>query len=168
MLSVVQKTFEGHPSDKVSLAAEELYAHYASADSYQVFSDFQPFVHRWSQEKGLKLAVLSNFDIRLHKILHDLNVGHYFVKIVTSEEAGASKPQADFFKHALQQIQFDGEHEEILHIGDDLVNDVQGANELGWNSAFINRTGEQMDQVMCTINCTTFNDISDVIEKRSH
>uniref|UniRef100_A0A453QFQ0 Uncharacterized protein n=1 Tax=Aegilops tauschii subsp. strangulata TaxID=200361 RepID=A0A453QFQ0_AEGTS len=49
----------------------------------------------------VKLAVVSNFDTRLRKLLKDLNVSHLFDAIVVSSEVGYEKPAPEIFKIAL-------------------------------------------------------------------
>ncbi|RRT71413.1 hypothetical protein B296_00008271, partial [Ensete ventricosum] len=52
-------------------------------------------------EEVYELAVVSNFDTRLRKLLKDLNVAHLFDAIIISSEVGFEKPAAEIFRAAL-------------------------------------------------------------------
>ncbi|KAF8390219.1 hypothetical protein HHK36_024743 [Tetracentron sinense] len=77
----------------------------------------------------VKLAVVSNFDTRLRKLLKDLNVADLFDTIVISSEVGYEKPDAKIFKAALDGISV--EAGKAVHVGDDQEADKVGANAIG-------------------------------------
>ena len=53
----------------------------------------------------------------------------FFDYVVSSEEAGADKPDSKPFKIALSKLNIDPSM--IWMIGDNLINDIQGGNEVG-------------------------------------
>ncbi|XP_062191754.1 uncharacterized protein LOC133895452 isoform X2 [Phragmites australis] len=77
----------------------------------------------------VKLAVVSNFDTRLRKLLKDLNVSDMFDAIVVSSEVGFEKPAPDIFKIALNKIGVEASN--AVHVGDDETADKAGANAIG-------------------------------------
>ncbi|XP_072977750.1 uncharacterized protein [Typha angustifolia] len=87
------------------------------------------------KDAGVKLAVVSNFDTRLRKLLKDLKVAELFDAIVISSEVGYEKPAAEIFKIALDQIGV--EAGKAVHVGDEEKADKTGANTIGLDCWFV-------------------------------
>ena len=87
---------------------------------------------------GLPRAVVSNADDAFLKEILQKN-GLTFDHVVTSEGARAYKPRARIFEIALARLGADPEH--VLHVGDSLTADVEGASRLGIRTVWVNRTG---------------------------
>lgn len=114
---------------------EELFAYYEQPRAWQLFPDTLPFLE---QTKSLfQLAVVSNFDARLHPILEGLGLTLYFEAIVSSAEARARKPESSIFELALEKMQV-APHE-VLHIGDSLEADYEGARRAGLHAFHLQR-----------------------------
>ncbi|XP_022776891.1 haloacid dehalogenase-like hydrolase domain-containing protein 3 [Durio zibethinus] len=109
---------------------EEVYEHYAHADAWSLPDGASETIFL-IKNAGVKVAVVSNFDTRLKKILKELNVIDLFDAIIISSEVGYEKPDARIFKAALDQI--DLEAGKVVHVGDDLKADKVGANAVGIN-----------------------------------
>jgi HAD superfamily hydrolase (TIGR01509 family) len=77
---------------------------------------------------GLRLAVVSNWDVALAGYLGQLGLAPRFETIVTSAEAGASKPDPRIFELALERLRVPPER--ALHIGDSEA-DEEGARAAG-------------------------------------
>ncbi|MDY6801250.1 MAG: YjjG family noncanonical pyrimidine nucleotidase [Bacteroidota bacterium] len=60
----------------------------------------------------------------------------FFKKIFTSENAGAQKPNAKIFEHALKSV--NARKKESLMIGDDLDTDIIGAKKFGLDQVYFN------------------------------
>ena len=75
-----------------------------------------------------RLAVVANWDRSLHEHLDRLGLDRYFDAVVTSAEAGASKPDPEIFLTALRRL--DVEPARALHVGDEPI-DEQGARAAG-------------------------------------
>jgi putative hydrolase of the HAD superfamily len=76
-----------------------------------------------------RLGVLSNFDSRLHTILADLGIAHFFEHVIVSSEVGADKPSLRMFAEAADR--FDAAPDMILHVGDDPEADWGGGRAAG-------------------------------------
>jgi putative hydrolase of the HAD superfamily len=74
-------------------------------------------------------------EVQHHKIAHS-GLEKYFDVIITSEGCGYSKPDARIFSHALKKS--GGTKENSLMIGDDLLVDIVGARNAGWDQVFFN------------------------------
>ena len=77
---------------------------------------------------GLRLAVVSNWDVALPKHLEELGLAARFRTVVTSAEAGAPKPHPRIFALALERLGV--RPERALHIGDAEA-DEEGARAAG-------------------------------------
>lgn len=107
---------------------EEVYQHYAHGDAWCLPDGAYRTLHDL-KDAGVKLAVVSNFDTRLRKLLKDLNISDVFDAIVVSSEVGYEKPAPEIFKIALDQIGV--EASKAVHVGDDETADKAGANAIG-------------------------------------
>jgi FMN phosphatase YigB (HAD superfamily) len=73
---------------------------------------------------GLKLAVVSNWDVALRDHLSRLGLAKLVDAVVTSAEAGAPKPAPDIFRLALERL--GAEAARTVHVGDSEA-DAEGA-----------------------------------------
>ncbi len=87
---------------------------------------------------GLPRAVVSNADDAFLKEILSKN-GLAFDHVVTSEGARAYPPRARIFEVALERLR--AEPEQVVHVGDSLTADVEGAGRLGIRTVWVNRTG---------------------------
>jgi HAD superfamily hydrolase (TIGR01549 family) len=95
---------------------------------------FQPFegVHQTLSDlknKGYQLAVISNWDLTLSNVLKAHRLDQYFDLIVASLVEGIEKPYPRLFHIALEKLGV--KPSEAVHIGDDPVDDIQGAESAG-------------------------------------
>uniref|UniRef100_J3MQQ2 Haloacid dehalogenase-like hydrolase domain-containing protein 3 n=2 Tax=Oryza brachyantha TaxID=4533 RepID=J3MQQ2_ORYBR len=107
---------------------EEVYQYYARGNAWRLPAGAYEMLHDL-KNAGVKLAVVSNFDTRLRKLLKDLHVSDMFDAIVVSSEVGHEKPAPEIFKIALDQIGV--EAGKAVHVGDDETADKAGANGIG-------------------------------------
>ena len=86
---------------------------------------------------GLRLAVVSNWDVTLHGVLDRLGLGARFHPTVTSAEVGWSKPRPEIFSAALGALETLPHR--VLHVGDDARADVDGARSAGLHAVHLVR-----------------------------
>jgi FMN phosphatase YigB (HAD superfamily) len=84
------------------------------------------------QARGLVLAVVANWDSSLYDTLAELGVDKLFATVVTSAEAGVSKPDPAPFRLALGRLGV--EPGRALHVGDEPA-DKAGAHAAGLHFA---------------------------------
>ncbi|XP_041015365.1 uncharacterized protein LOC121258081 isoform X3 [Juglans microcarpa x Juglans regia] len=94
---------------------------------FELFSSF--IIPNMMSCDTVKVAVVSNFDTRLRKLLKELNVLDLFDAVIISSEVGYEKPDIKIFKAALDQL--NAEACKAVHIGDDQKADKVGANAIG-------------------------------------
>lgn len=88
---------------------------------------------------GLKLAVVSNWDVSLGSVLEQVGLAGLLDFVVTSAEAGAAKPDPAVFLRALELLEL--RPQEAIHFGDSPELDRAGAAAAGVESVLVSRQG---------------------------
>ncbi|HVS03060.1 MAG TPA: HAD-IA family hydrolase [Thermoanaerobaculia bacterium] len=120
----------------------ELFDRFARPDSWQVFADVEPALGVL-REAGLRLAVVSNFDERLPRLLAGLGLAEHFDSVVWSSRVGVEKPHPAIFEEMLHDLGMPPAR--VLHVGDSRRGDVEGAQALGMGALWLVRGGDQGD-----------------------
>ncbi|XP_074570743.1 uncharacterized protein LOC141827409 isoform X2 [Curcuma longa] len=107
---------------------EEVYEYFANGDAWHLPQGAYEAMCLL-KDAGVKLAVVSNFDTRLRRLLNELNVSKLFDAIIVSSEVGFEKPSPEIFRAALDKIGVD--FSRAIHVGDDEKADKGGANSIG-------------------------------------
>ena len=119
--------------------------------AYQVFREvmqqargsrialFEDVAHTFEtlQTRKIALGVISNMDRTLPQLLAQLGVDGYLSVVVSSGEAGLTKPQPEIFRVALERSGV--APEEALYVGDQYENDVLGARQAGLTPILVDR-----------------------------
>ena len=108
--------------------ADALWLHYGSPRAWRLAAGAEQALAAL-RAQGLTLAILSNFDQRLHGLLRGLNVRCYFDAVVLPAESGAAKPSPAIFAHCLAQLGI--APRQALLVGDHPVRDLQAARAAG-------------------------------------
>lgn len=103
---------------------------------FSVFADVGPAL-RAARRRGLRVVVVSNWDVSLHEVLERLGVASLVDGVVTSAEVGAGKPSPELFRRALGLVGVPAAH--AVHVGDSLEEDVAGARAAGIEPILIAR-----------------------------
>jgi putative hydrolase of the HAD superfamily len=115
---------------------EAIYEQFAGAQAWRIYDDVVPAL-QLARDRRLKLAIISNWDERLERILTNLGLRHWFDEVIVSVDAGAHKPDRAIFECASRRLKVPPS--QTLHIGDSEREDVQGAANAGFYSAKISR-----------------------------
>ena len=107
--------------------ARALFSRFAQADLWRVYDDVPAHLEAW-QRRGLRLAVVSNFDSRLPGLLDSLGLGQWLEAVVVSSAVGAAKPDPRPYQQALAQLNLTAS--EVWHVGDS-PEDGAGAHAAG-------------------------------------
>jgi 2-haloalkanoic acid dehalogenase type II len=93
------------------------------------------------REGGLHLQIVSNIDDELmHPLAQRLGIEGAFDVMTSSEEAGACKPDAAIYRHALGKSGVAAE--QVLFVGDSTVHDVEGPAAVGMRTAWLVADGK--------------------------
>ena len=106
----------------------ELYEHFAKPESWKCDPATQDVISEL-RRRGLALGLASNYDHRLHTVVAGLVPLRGIDRLLISSEVGWRKPAPAFFEALVRQAGVPPE--EILLVGDDRVNDYDGARASG-------------------------------------
>jgi putative hydrolase of the HAD superfamily len=123
---------------------ETLYDHFAQPGVWELFNDV-PRALAALRERGVRLAVISNFDRRLLAIFRHLGIDGAFECVILSSETGADKPDPRIFRIALEKMGV--APEDALHVGDDPRRDG-GASAVGLAVFHVARPQRSLDDLL--------------------
>lgn len=117
------------------------------ATAYTDIGPYMPHLHEGAHEvlhelgeRGYIMHIITNgFEEVQHIKLRESDLKKYFIEIITSEEAGAKKPDPVIFEHAFKRSRADAS--ESLMVGDSLGADIHGAMKVGMDQAYFNPKG---------------------------
>jgi putative hydrolase of the HAD superfamily len=105
---------------------------------FRPFDDVLPCLDAL-EKIGIRMAVVSNWDYSLHRVLRDFGLYDRFEAVVASLEEGVEKPDPRLFHLTLERM--GARPEETLHVGDNPEDDVEGARAAGLRALLLDRTG---------------------------
>jgi len=115
---------------------QELYDLFAQAECWRLYDDTVP-VLKHLKEKGVRLAIISNWDHRLFSIVKQLGLSEYFEQVTASSAIGSAKPGKRIFEAALEGMRISANSS--LHVGDSLEDDYHGATRAGLKAVLLDR-----------------------------
>lgn len=103
---------------------------------WHVFPDALPAIDAL-RERGLVVGAVSNWVWTLPELLHSLELAARFDFVAASARIGFEKPHRRIFEWALEQVQVPPSS--VLHVGDHVDADVEGAMAVGIAPVLIDR-----------------------------
>jgi REG-2-like HAD superfamily hydrolase len=103
---------------------------------WHIFPDAYPVLEAL-QERGLTVGAVSNWVWNLPELLHALDLVSHFDFIAASARIGFEKPHPRIFQWALQEADVDPAA--VIHVGDHVDADVEGARGVGIDPVLIDR-----------------------------
>jgi len=129
-LSALAAHVREHGYDQ-SLAHQAFEVFLTARNQLQPFEDVAPALARLRQR--YRLATLSNGNADLARI----GLDEAFTVSLNARQIGAAKPHRSCFERLARELGLASQ--EILHVGDDPLLDVEGARAAGFVSAWMNR-----------------------------
>lgn len=114
----------------------QLYERFARRESWRIFPEVRP-VLRSLRQHGFKLGVISNWDERLPGLLEQFDLTSEFSAVVASFAVGITKPSPQVFRSMAERLGLPPHA--ILHVGDSLVEDFDGASGAGFAALLLCR-----------------------------
>ena len=99
------------------------------------------------KDRGLTLGLISNVEKDLTPLLNELGLLSLLQVVVTSLDAGFSKPQPEIFQAALKLAGVQAS--EAIYVGDQYRIDIGGANEAGMKGVLLDRGGYMEEAADC-------------------
>lgn len=118
---------------------ESLWEHFGNPRHWRLYDDVARALAELAR-RGFRLGIASNFDQRLRAIVASHPPLADCQALFISAELGYMKPDLRFFRAIESQLAT--APASLLLVGDDLVNDHQGALAAGWQSMLLDREGE--------------------------
>lgn len=109
-------------------AYQECYECFARKDYFRL-TPGTPEILKRLKAAGLRLAVISNWDERLRRLLRALGLSAWFEEIFISCEIGLAKPDPEIYRYACGKLKV--KPSQSLMIGDNLRDDVLAARRAG-------------------------------------
>ena len=118
----------------------ELWEHFARPGSWRCFDDVVPALQALAVA-GIPVRIGSNFDSRLRTVVEGLpELSALGGDLLISSEVGYRKPHPAFFEAVCASLGLAPGR--VLCVGDDLENDVRGAQRSGLSGVLISRFGK--------------------------
>ena len=124
----------------ISGAITNFYSPIVSA--YYITNDVKEVLSKL-KKKGLKLGLVTDnhsTDWAFH-LLQKFELEPFFDSIVVSSQIGIRKPHKQIFLHSLKTLHINNENS--IFVGDSLSHDIQGAENTGIKSVWLNRKRER-------------------------
>jgi len=122
--------------DRFDAFFDSLYDRFETADVWEVFDDVVPTLDA-IHAAGIRCAIVSNWDSRLPRLMDALGLADRFEFILTSAEAGHSKPHAAIFEEAVKRLGLSAN--QVINVGDSVEEDVHGATAAGLRAVHLDR-----------------------------
>ena len=87
-----------------------------------------------------RMAVVSNWQCGLRHFCTELGFGEAFDDVIVSAEVGYEKPNAEIFAEACRRVGVPPHR--VLHVGDSITDDVEGARAAGLHALLVRRDQE--------------------------
>jgi putative hydrolase of the HAD superfamily len=126
------------PPEAGNVPIEELTEALLASITFRPFTDVG-FALGSARTRGVRLVVVSNWDVSLHDVLVRTGVAPLLHGVVTSAEAGSRKPDPGIFREALRLAGVPAS--KAVHVGDNLEDDVAGARAAGIEPVLLRRDG---------------------------
>jgi HAD superfamily hydrolase (TIGR01549 family) len=114
-----------------------------------LFPDTIPILQRL-KARGVPMGIISNYNSDLLDLLLYFDIADYFDFAIVSSNEGVAKPDPRIFQLGLEAAGV--EANQVLYIGDNVIDDIQGANNAGIDAVLINRPGRKPSTAPLMIN----------------
>lgn len=104
----------------------------------RLYEDTLPFLKSIIENPVYILSNIDRNDILAAMSFHGITV----TDVITSEDVKSYKPRTELFEEGLRRSGCTAD--EVIHIGDSLTSDIEGAQRLGMKAIWINRLGRKL------------------------
>lgn len=119
-------------------AFARLAEHFRSPGSWAMYGDVLPTLEEL-RGRGFALAVISNWDSHLPRLLEAMGLASFFRVVSVSAIEATGKPGAEIFHRTCARLGV--APAEALHVGDSITDDYDGARAAGLAALLIDRDG---------------------------
>ena len=126
-----------HPAPAPSVL-DDLFEAFAEPALWHVFPEV-PAVLAALRARGVRLAIVSNWDSRLPALLDRVGLSPWFDAILVSGIEGVEKPAPEIFLRAARRLGV--APQACVHAGDSPLDDYRGAESAGMRAVLVDRAG---------------------------
>jgi putative hydrolase of the HAD superfamily len=139
----VQRTRRRLGSGDLSESAfARLAAHFQQPESWALYPDSVPTLEALAAQ-GLALAIVSNWDSQLPRLLELRGLAAFFQVVSVSAIEETGKPGREIFLRTCKRLSI--APADALHVGDSLRDDFEGARGAGLSALLLDRGGHHPD-----------------------
>lgn len=132
---VVREVFEGAaPDESIDRLFPDLWESFAEARRWRPLPGAGEVLEKL-KGRGYSVAILSNWDSRLHPVVEGLRWSGWLDGVFISSEVGFAKPHRGIFDHVARTLGL--KPHELIHVGDSAEADAAGATAAGWSAALL-------------------------------
>lgn len=124
-----------------------LYSEFEQPGVWELYPEVEGVLRELAS--GYRLAIISNFDRRLVRVLEHTGLGSCFESVILSSEVGADKPSPWIYEQALLKVGVLAA--DALHVGDDPECDWHGAEAAGLQVFRLDRPKNSLRELVCTL-----------------
>jgi len=117
-------------------AFSRLAEHFRSPGAWAIYDDVVSTLEELSRRK-LKLAIVSNWDSYLPKLLAALDLDRFFPVVAVSSIEEVGKPDPEIFRRTCERLGVPPS--ESLHVGDSVTEDYEAARAAGLSALLLDR-----------------------------
>ncbi len=167
VLDAIEIDWEGVDQERLQKIIEEGFDRaFQTGEGFELFPSTRDTLER-VHSMGLKIGLLSNCPASLgtarRKLMKTLGILEFFDAIILSGEVGSRKPEREIFEITLTKLGIK-EARRVIHVGDDLTADVQGAKNAGLIPVLFDPQG--LHSVEDVITIRKMPDILDILQYR--
>jgi len=133
---------------QIRALVDDLYTTFGRAHAWRVNPGLEGLLAACRAHR-LRLAIVSNWDLRLRPLLEELGFTRWAHPVLISAEVGCEKPARGLFDLAIRAL--GAMPGQILHIGDTWADDVLGATACGMQAAWLNPAGKPSPDTTATV-----------------
>ncbi len=127
------------PPEKLDKVFNQMWHEFASARRWRSLPGGAETLAALGARQNLRVAILSNWDSRLHQVIDELGWRKFLTGgVFISSEIGAEKPDERAFRSVEAALQLPASA--ILHVGDSLAHDYEAARAAGWQAVLVTST----------------------------
>lgn len=149
----------GYKNDRLAIHLNNLYLKHRFED-IELYPDVLPTLN--TLQKDYRLGLISNGNGYPDKC----GLPHFFSFVIFSQDVRIKKPNPEIFSIACKKVNCS--NSELIHIGDSLESDVQGANAAGILSVWLNRDGlAKKPKIKPAFEIQSLNEIPDILKGKN-
>ncbi len=115
---------------------------------FELFPDALPTLAAL-REEGYPIVIVSNWQAGLRHFCAELGLSRYVDHVIGSADFGVAKPEREIFDEACARLGL--RPEQVVHVGDTLVDDYEGGQAAGLQVILLQREAESSSDVEAVI-----------------